>query len=130
MKAVKYSYEEHYSVIYKWWKGHDWTPVAPGILPRGYIIKSDNGHYICAGFLYETVGTPLHSLEWVISNPIIDKRELSKGLDLMFKSLLALTKRGDLIMSFASNKSLIKRYVENGFVEPDQGMTTLIKVNK
>lgn len=80
--------------------------------------------------MYETVGTKLRSLEWVVSNPKVDKRMRAKSLDLLFESLLSLTEKGDLIMAFASNTSLIKRYVDNGFMETDKNMTTLIKVNK
>ena len=130
MRAIPYTYEDHYSILSRWWVEHNWSPIPPGILPKGFIIKDDDGDFLCAGFMYETVGTKLRSLEWVVSNPKVDKRLRAKSLDLLFESLLSLTEKGDLIMAFAANTSLIKRYVDNGFMETDKNMTTLIKVNK
>jgi len=128
--ARKYNFADHYEMLVRWWNAHPtWTPVPAPCLPKGFVIRSEE-RFICAGFLYKTVGTPVNAIEWVISNPDTTKRERDKGLDLLFTSLLSLTSKGELILGFSHHPSLIRKYEKFGFQESDKGMSLMIKANK
>ena len=129
MRAIKFNFPDHYSILERWWNEHpEWEPVPPALLPAsGFMIKADQGHFVAAGFIYFT-NSALVSFEWIVSNPSSDKKERSKALDLLFKEMLASVPNGKAILSYVSNDSLIKRFKDNGFTENDKGMTGLMKV--
>ena len=130
MKAIDYKMEDHYSTIMSWWKKRKFTPVFPQHLPKGFIIQSDEGEYVCAGWLYKCEDSKLRFLEWVIGNPGCDKNLRDKSLNLLFESLLSLTEKNDLVLGFSEHPALIRRYMKHGFIKGDENMTLLWNFRK
>src|SRR5690606_25521471 len=62
-----------YPTLISWWKDWEWQPISqPFLPPLGYIVQDEYGTPLVAGFLYHT-SSKFMVMEWIISNPSIDK---------------------------------------------------------
>lgn len=129
LKEEYFVADVHYNMICKWWEGHKW-PVVPLIaLPKTGIVISNDGTYICAGFLYRTDSCVFWT-EFFVSNPDFkDKPTRNAALTLLIDRLSDTAKEMGAWACFASinNRSLTKRLTGAGYRVTDRQMTNLIK---
>jgi hypothetical protein len=124
--------EEDYKILSDWWTFWWKTTVPRHMLPDDLsegVLVLNNDIPICSGFIYRTSSSNLFWLEFVISNhKIKDKKIRDESLDYLLKILLELCKRAGAKTIFTSVKhpSLIDKYVKNGFIKGDDGMSNFI----
>lgn len=112
-----------YPVLETWWRIHKWPPPPAHVLsPHGLIIEGK-----AAGFLYLNEGG-LAILEFVVANPLCDKLERGKALDLIINGLVEKARQAGkaIIISSITNPSLMKRYEASGAVVGDRNMTNYV----
>jgi len=121
--------EKDYPILTRWWKSHDWQPVAKEVLPPlGYVVCQKE-RMLMAGFLY-TAGL-VSWFEWIVSNPDTTGRETIISLDMLVDHVGEVCKEKGILVTFhATNvKSLIKRLESKGY-SPEEGITLLTKINQ
>lgn len=69
-------YNKYYPILEKWWKDWDFTPMTPNLLSQNGLIVSNEGVYICAGWLFAT-DSDMAIIAWLISDK--KEKELRKG---------------------------------------------------
>lgn len=125
MEILQFNAPMHYESLCSWWKAHDWSVIDLDLLPAtGFIVPN-----VCAGFLYATDSGFCLS-EFIISNPAIEYKIRSEGLDMLINKLAEEAKKKGYKVMFTSveHEGLIKRYENNGFIKTDTNMTNLLKV--
>lgn len=130
LQLVEYRMEDHYAMVMRWWKEHEWTPVLPQFLPIGRLVREDGGDFICAGWMHKCLNSQTAFLEWVVGKPGSDKKVRDESLDLLFESLIELTEPGTMILGFSEHPNLVKRYEKHGFTKGEDNMTLLWKYKK
>jgi len=108
--------------IAKWWTLHKWPVIDFDNLPAsGFIVPG-----VCAAWVYET-NSPTVILEWVISNPESDQRDL--GLNILLNHIDAVCKAAGYKQIFTATKhpKLLERLKNHSFLEADQGLSHLMK---
>ena len=113
-----------YWTLASWWNTHKWPCPDQEMLPKtGFIVEE-----ICAGFLYKT-DSKIAWLEFIISNPVSDKQERNKALDLLIKKLCEEAKNCEFAAVFTSteHEKLIQRYTDHGFKITDNNMKNMVK---
>jgi len=125
VKTERYAGLQHYTSLSTWWKAHDWPVMPPESLSQyGLVIPG-----VAAGFLYKT-DSNIAWLEFLISNPEVNKEARSKGLDAIIEGLSAEAKRLGFKTVFTSSyhPGLIKRYEKHQFVKTDENVTQLVRI--
>lgn len=124
--------EKDYKLLADWWTFWWKKPVERYALPDNLsdgILVCFNNVPICAGFIYRSSSSSLFWIEFIISSPKIkDKSLRNNSLDYLIKVLLELCKRAGAKVIFTSVKhpSLINKYIQNGFIKGDEGMSNFI----
>lgn len=124
----KIDLNKDYPVLYKWWSEHEgWAPIPQHLLPPLGLIEEDSqtGAPLCAGFVYQTLGTPLGWLEWIISDPTSDKIKRGLAVDRLISALKKEAAKVGTTTLFTSSNSqkLIQRYTAHGFKTTDKNVT-------
>ena len=122
-----------YEIIAQWWKGWGWPQVPLDCLPSGtalVVSDQDTKMPLAMGFLY-TTETNISWIEWITSNPTIEREKRIEALNLLIRELVQLSKRLKHTVVFTSmnpkkTPGLIAKMRDVGFVESDSGMTNLI----
>ncbi len=122
----------YYPIITKWWEDWKWDcPVMIKSLPETGVMISNNGIFICCGFLYRT-DSKICIIGWIISSRDKKYRQLRKdSIELLIITLEELGKKMGFISVFmpAKDLSLIKRLEKHGYNKDkaDLNMTNFIK---
>lgn len=127
MQAVRYKPDQDYPTVKAWWQIHGWTPMPPESLPAVGLMVAQGEHKLVAGWLYNT-DTNIAWIEMIISNPLCDKIERDKALNLLIDGLISEAKqlKKSIIFTSCQHPGLIERYKAHGAVVGDTGMTNLI----
>lgn len=130
--TLRHLNEEDYSFLSEWWKFWWKQPVKRFILPDdlgdGVLISVD-GEPACAGFLYATSSSSMFMIEFIISSPKIKDKEARRlAVDYTIKTLLELAKKAGAVsvLSWVKNEHLMNKYLDNGFIRADIGMTNMV----
>lgn len=113
-----------YWTLASWWNAHNWPCPDQEMLPEtGFIVED-----VCAGFLYKT-DSKIAWLEFIISNPKIEKEKRTQSLDLVISALCEEAKKLGFKVIFTSvqHKKLIQRYENHGFIVADNDMKNMVK---
>lgn len=123
MKTRLFDKDKDYASLCTWWVSHKWNIMPLVTLPKTGLIIED----VCACFLY-TTDSDVMALAFPISNPKKTDEERSEGLDLLLHDAKTLAKeRGArLLVTKASNKSLIERYKQLDFKIIDTDVPSLV----
>lgn len=121
----------YYPIIKKWWEDWKMIPLTPDSLPETGVMISNEGTFICCGFLYRT-DSSICVLGWLISDRQKRNRPLRKGsLELLITTLEKLGKNMGYKHTFvpARNPSLVKKLESQGYntKDADCQMTNFIK---
>jgi len=128
----RYLTEYDYPEIVKFWKDNRFPVIPKEALPyngTGGIMVHNEEVNICAGFIYNT-NSSLCWLEFITSNFDVKDRELRKeALIFLIDKLCETAKKMGKTAVFTSVKhpSLIKRFLDSGFIESSTGTTEMIK---
>lgn len=122
-----------YEELCDWWKWHKFTAPPFEILPddksHGLMI-SYNGENICAGFVYATSSKVLFWTEFIVSTyKIKDKKIRKDALLFLIKGLNYMAKEmgAKVIYTNVVNPSLVKRYLESGYIEGSKNNIAMVK---
>ena len=116
--------ESDYEILSDWWKAWGWPPVVKDMLPdngTGGIMVENEGENVVAGFLYWS-NSKLVWLDWIISNPKINKAIKHEAIKKLILTAESMTKEGGskFMMSISRSNSLLKIHKELGWtVDPD-----------
>lgn len=121
------------NILVEWWNQWGWNPPQKDFLPDngmgGYIIY-DEDIPICAGFIYVT-NSKVSWVDWIISNKEYrEKAKRREAIKLLIQSLTNISKMSGskYIYALIKNNSLIKTYVDLGFIKGDSYTSEMIKV--
>ena len=120
---------EDYSLLCDWWTKRGWENIPITMLTsEGIMIVSEKGNPIFAGFLL-IHGTDLVFLEWVVSNPNVEKEERSGGFDKLLEVAEILTKDrgGKYLMHMTNNQKLVEMFKSKNYTVTDENCVHLIK---
>ena len=120
---------EDYPTLCDWWTKRGWANIPiPTLTSEGVLIFSKKGNPIFAGFLL-IHGTDLVFLEWVVSNPNVEKEERSGGFDklLQVAEILAKDKGGKFLMHMTNNDKLVEMFKSKNYKVTDENCVHLIK---
>lgn len=121
------------NILVEWWNQWGWNPPQKDFLPDngtgGYIIY-DEDIPICAGFIYVT-NSKVSWVDWIISNKEYrEKAKRREAIKLLIQCLTNISKMSGskYIYALIKNNSLIKTYVDLGFIKGDSYTSEMIKV--
>lgn len=128
-------HDDYDSILLKWWEGWKWVAPAVESLPRegsgmfsGYLVSKDETD-ICAGFLYYT-NSNMAWIEFIVSNPDYKESDRAEAIKLLIDSISEKAK--DLgfkvLWTCVVHQNLIKKYIDCGFQETQNGAVELIKI--
>jgi hypothetical protein len=101
-----------YVFLEQWFKVREWPyPPQPKILPKtGWIVESDDGEMLAAGWVYLT-NSPIRILEWTVTNPNSQPFKRLKALEFLVKSIEDLVSSDNsIMMQFIPDKKLVNFY--------------------
>jgi hypothetical protein len=121
--------KSEYDIIAKWWPCHNWPVMPYDALPESGLIIYSESTPIVAAWLYKT-DSSISWLEFMVSNPDVDKKVRGEAIDLLINSLIELAQSSGFKIIFSSIRvpRLIKRMEECGFSVTDTKMTNMIRV--
>ena len=119
------------NILVGWWKDWGWEPPAKDFLPEdgeGGLIVLDKGIPVCAGFIYIT-NSKVAWVNWVISDKSFKKKKIrNKAIEVLLENLVLMAIKNKNFYVFASNNnsSLIKRFINIGFIKGCTNSTEII----
>lgn len=120
--------EQDYDTLVSWWKAHKWEALPAIDIPdTGYIANE------CAfGCLYIDIHLRFAMLEWVVTDPKTNGKELVASLHELMDKLLATAKEVGVkrVYSVLKHKGLIRLYQKHGFVKGDTQVCDMIWVGE
>lgn len=131
---VRNTNEFDYPQLCEWWKFHKFSAPHFDVLPDDKshgLMVSYEGKNLCAGFVYATSSKILFWSEWIVSTYEIKDREVRKeGLKFLIKGLSYMAKEmgAKIVYSNVLSPSLVKRYLECGYVEGSKNTTAVINI--
>lgn len=116
--------KEDYVKLCEWWKGWDWQPVPEKHLPELGVVADE----CVAGFLYFK-DSPIAWVEWVVSDPTVEKEVRRKALHEVLEEISKLAKEnGALVLYTSTNKASYEETLKShGFLVGDTNVTQLFK---
>lgn len=127
--------ESDYETLVEWWNAYDFPPPPREILPSteyglcGIMIEDEEDEEYCAGFVYFT-NSPIAWIEFIISNPLVENKELRvEMIRELISKLTDVARDNDARVIFTSmtNLNLKEHFLANDFVVGDEGITQMIK---
>jgi len=120
---------EDHPLLASWWKGHGWPSVPAAILPPVGVFALKDDKPIAAGWLYQAVGVGVCWLEWLVSDPKANPKDVYAGLKHVVQFLGEEAVRDDygVMLTTCRQPSLVRLYEKLGFIKSDDGVTHLIK---
>lgn len=130
---VRLTKKEDYPELCEWWEYWRWGEGKPSLellddLKYGLMI-SNGTENICAGFIYFTNARQFGLMEYIVSTQKVREREIRKeALLYLIACLKQLAKEQGVttLISYLISDSLIKNYLESGFVIGDKNATSLV----
>lgn len=129
MKLRQYKGSEDFKEFTRWWDFWGWKDRVPeNMLSDIGLVIEHEGVPICAGWLYLT-NSPMASIEWVVSNPKVDRSVRSEALDRLVESLILQAKEfnASIVMTSITNKSFMSRIEALGFIKGDTGISQFFR---
>ena len=133
---VRNTNDNDYKELLTWWKYHRFKAPPFHILPddksQGLMV-SYNGVNLCAGFVYRTSSSALFWTEFIVSNFTTRDREIRKqGLIFLINGLNYMAKEmgAEIIYTSVISPSLMKRYLDCGYIEGSKDALEMIKIIK
>lgn len=123
-----YQPEDH-ALVAQWWKAWEWPVMPPESLPPIGFIISNEGHDVCAAWLYRT-DSNIGWLEWYITNKSAPKSAKTGAIEYLIEiaSETALQIGLGVLFSGVNHKNLIRKLESSGFKQTETGVTNFIKV--
>lgn len=129
MHIQEFNIKRDYPFIVSWGEKQDWPIMPPKYYGHKGYIAYDNDTPIATAFVYRDKGCPFCILEWVIGNPDVDWEVRKEGLDLVIDTASQWAKNdgAEIVLTMTKNKRLIEKYIDNKFIQTDEGVTHLIR---
>lgn len=121
--------EEDYEFLSEWFKSREWhMPPTKEILPQtGWIVDSDEGESLCAGWVYLT-NSPIKILEWTVTNPTSLPFKRLKALEYLVKSIENFFGSSGVLMQFIPDERLVNFYDKRLGFKKSEDAAIMIKV--
>jgi hypothetical protein len=128
IRTELYNEDKHYDTLAEFWRLHNWEPVPTMFLPPEGVVVYFNNEIIAVGFLYLTKSS-FSFMEWIVADPRIDYNVRSEGITTVLNSLSTLGKLNGVkaLHTMTNHNRLIEKYIENNFIETDQGMSSMVR---
>lgn len=131
---IRNTNDEDYKELLTWWEWHKFKAPPFDVLPDNKsdgLMISLNGENICAGFIYRTSSSVLFWTEFIVSTFKIKDREIRKqaliclinGLNYIAKEMGA-----KVVYTNVVSPSLVKRYLDCGYLEGSKNNYALVKI--
>lgn len=116
MKVRIFNYEKDYAQLKEWYFGWGYEPIPPELLPKYGLIVSNQGHDVCAAFLYLTDGK-VGLFEGAIMDPSAPKERRRGTLLFLHKAMQALARELGCLQAWviSKDKTLTKMSKDEGF---------------
>lgn len=128
MKFRYYQPDDH-KMVAGWWEQWGWPVLPPESLPETGFIISNDGHDVCAAWLYRT-DSNIGWLEWYITNKKAPKQARAGSLEYLLEvgSSIARSMGFRVLFSGVNHQSLIRKLEQAGFSQTETGVTNFIRV--
>lgn len=129
MEIRHISLSTDYPRYVQWWKFWRFPPPPQECLPAfGRELFALNDH-ICAAWIYHDKTAPIAWLEWIVSNPHVEREVRNVGLDHLIDCMCdeAKTIGVNVIFTSVKNAALINRLEKLDFKKGDDGVTQYVR---
>jgi len=112
MEHRKWSLDQDYPILVKWWNDWEFGVVPKECLPPDGIMVEEEGTPVCAGGLYIGEGTQFGFMEWIVTDKQADHRLVHRALKKCIDSIMQFAKDKGLKLVYTATKeqALHKRY--------------------
>lgn len=117
-----------YPMLVNWWKEQKWPVIPKASLSNLGYISYQNNLPTAAAFLY-TTNSNLAWLEWMIANPQYDWETRQEAIYELIDHISEEAKKQgySILFTSVSNKRLMEKYVNKGFIVTDTDMTNMLR---
>ena len=112
MEHRKWSLDQDYPILVKWWNDWEFGVVPKECLPPDGIMVEEEGTPVCAGGLYIGEGTQFGFMEWIVTDKHADQRLVHRALKKCIDSIMQFAQDRGLKLVYTATKeqALHKRY--------------------
>jgi len=112
MEHRKWSLDQDYPILVKWWNDWEFGVVPKECLPPDGIMVEEEGIPVCAGGLYIGEGTQFGFMEWIVTDKHADQRLVHRALKKCIDSIMQFARDKGLKLVYTATKeqALHKRY--------------------
>lgn len=120
--------EDFYNTMVEWWKGHNFTPVPPSMLPEYTFVVYNEDVPVYSMCFYNT-DSNLAWLGWQIRNPKVTKDESKGKLQELFKDIEEYSKslNYQVLFTTSNTPSVERTMINSGFKRGDLNVNHYIK---